>query len=922
MKKILIIIILLNISIIVKSQLDGDGTYSDPFSGTLECVDTEAPEYPDTTWSGTVYIDGDITIDDEKLTISAGAIIIFLSETADLIITGTGQLEADGTPGSIITFTSDDDDDGNYGESGERWGHISFESSTGSSTISFCIIEYGNKSGSGIEGYGGGIQINSSVVSVAHSTIRNNYAQWGGGIFVNKNVYPSINNCYFIDNQSLHAGGGLYSWSGASPTITNCIFETNASLETTYSNYSGGGIGTGTTNSIKIINCTFVNNTSSQTEGQSLVLDRSPNAKVINSIFWGTSEKQIYCYSSSASSVINCAYRGITYTSGTPVNPVLLSSNNDASDGPNFNATDGSDWSIKFISPCRDTGTTPSPTVPNDYDGNPRIGTYDMGAYEVQYSRWTGATDTDWGTATNWDQSVDPSSGTGDVVIPTGLSNYPNVTTTEDFTIASGKYMILEPTASVTLDVLTNNGTLNLNSDPSGMFSLMVSTYSGSGTVNSEIYFTGGDAGSGAYRWHYMAVPKTMDKSELLSDISSDNLLLYDDSEVSTSKDEGWQWHDGYGGTTGFTNLEETKGYNFYHWDSSGDTAMLTSTSLLSTISNIYLQFSGSGLDTSLYGWNLVGNSLTCALDWDNVTFSGSDVRDAVYYTKDNAMMAYVDGFGVNDGDKYVPPLQGFFVKTTATSQYITLSSAKTHATSQSYYKKGAAIVEKPHFRVEISQEENKDEMVIRFETDATNNFDGQYDASKWISPAAIPQIYTLLSGEDYCINALPYPETSMDIPVGIKIPADGTYSIKRTDIYGLEEYNIYLKDLQEDVTINLKDIPEYSFSATSRTTTNRFIIIVSNISTATDEMIFSNKEFNIYSAFGLINIQTLGDDWNGKQGMIKIFDLAGKTIDDINNAEFDKNSLLQIRAPETKGLYLVEIKAGVKRYVGKVVVK
>ncbi len=52
--------------------------------------------------------------------------IIFISEGADLIITGTGQLNASGTSGSKITFTADDDNDGNYGETGERWGHIVF----------------------------------------------------------------------------------------------------------------------------------------------------------------------------------------------------------------------------------------------------------------------------------------------------------------------------------------------------------------------------------------------------------------------------------------------------------------------------------------------------------------------------------------------------------------------------------------------------------------------------------------------------------------------------------------------------------------------------------------------------------------------------------------------------------------------------
>ena len=118
MKKIVILIIFIAFPLLADAQLTGNGTYASPWSGTLS---------GDATWSGTNYINGDITVDNEKLTISPGAIIIFLSESADLIITGTGQLEADGTAENMIRFTSDDDNDGIYGETGERWGHISFQ---------------------------------------------------------------------------------------------------------------------------------------------------------------------------------------------------------------------------------------------------------------------------------------------------------------------------------------------------------------------------------------------------------------------------------------------------------------------------------------------------------------------------------------------------------------------------------------------------------------------------------------------------------------------------------------------------------------------------------------------------------------------------------------------------------------------------
>ena len=83
-----------------------------------------------------------------------------------------------------------------------------------------------------------------------------------------------------------------------------------------------------------------------------------------------------------------------------------------------------------------------------------------------------------------------------------------------------------------------------------------------------------------------------------------------------------------------------------------------------------------------------------------------------------------------------------------------------------------------------------------------------------------------------------------------------------------------------------------------------------------------SQNSFNIYTTDSYINIQTLADDWDGKTGSVKIIDITGKTVRIMQNTEFSKNSLIQIPARYTKGLYLVEITSKTMRFVGKVVVR
>ncbi|MGQ9621610.1 MAG: right-handed parallel beta-helix repeat-containing protein, partial [Bacteroidales bacterium] len=682
MKKIIFLILIFFPLLLYAQPEYGDGSSGNPYRGTIT-----------TPWTlnGDYYC-GDLSVTSGVFTIFAGSTLRFGTGNI-LTISGTGVLSADGTSTDPITFTS----------SGSTWGHIWFNapSETNQSVLDYCIIENGDvHSFTDYRGYGGAIHANLSNLTISNCMLRNNYAYWGGAIFVNKSKNPSISNCYIYNNQSSRGGGGIYCWNNSSSVIQNCIFESNVCLEISIPYYSGGGLCAQSYTAVKIINCTFVNNTTTQANGAGIELYSSNNARVINSVFWG-SDNQVYLHLTNGNTIINSAIQG-SVPSGS-VNSIVLNSVNSNPQGPNFNDPDNNDWSIKFISPCRDAGVNSytGVTIPSkDYIDSSRIGTTDIGAYEVQYSRWTGTTDHTWSTASNWDKNVDPSTGTGDVIIPSGCSQYPDVSTTQDFSILYGNYMIIEPGASVTLDELTNNngGTLNLKSDATGMFSLMFNSYSGTGTVNTQIYLTGGDAGSGQYRWHYIAVPKTMSKS-VLTDINPYNLLRYDDSRITDAKEQGWQWHDGWNGSEpvpsdAFSTLDETRGYNFYH--TTNVTATLTTTSLLASIGQINLQNSYPA--SNLFGWNLVGNSLTCALNWDNVTKSSS-VRNAVYYTKNNAMAAYVNGEGVNGGDKYVPPLQGFFVKTDANDEYINLTNAKVHRTSQTYYKKGSSTLERSRIR-------------------------------------------------------------------------------------------------------------------------------------------------------------------------------------------------------------------------------
>jgi len=928
MKKLIIVLAFTVVPLLASAQLTGDGSFASPWSGTLA---------GDATWSGTKYIDGDIIVDNEKLTISPGAVIIFTTEGADLIITGTGQLEASGTAENMILFTADDDNDGNYGESGERWGHISFEGPNGLSVIDYCIVEYGLNNGSAIEGYGGGIHINTSDLTISNSEIRNNRATYGGGIFVNQNVSPFITNTRIIDNQSSSSGGGLYSWIGSSTLVTNCIITGNQSL----GGGGGGGVFLGRQcGEVKIINSLIVNNTAAGS-GKNIHLyinTDTPRPSFINCIIWNPSNSISYTTQTPQSSdFINCAIQNPI--SGGTTNCISLDPINTNPAGPNFVATDGLDWSLTINSPCINKGLDNSsdPDIPlTDFIGNIRVGTTDIGAYEYQslVFIWEGddiSNPTIWTDPDNWNSGTVPS-GNEDILVPSGLTNYPISSSNPDFEIGSGKQMIIEPGAKLTLNDLTNNGTLKLNHDATDFASFILNSYTrgAGGTEEIQLYLSGGGSElEEDYKWHYISSPVSSLSTDIFTGTTL-NLAQFVESRPSATLQQGWVAYDGYVysnpqtiGPT-FSSLTPGKGYDYFH-----DTDKNYTLSGLLNTSGVIMPLAYSGIPVTMHGFNLLGNPFSSGLNWDDIvdgvygTYPSSTSK-GLYFTRNNVQCSYIAGVGIpSDVTGVIPPMQGFFTKTYSTGNSITLpAEARTHNNIHQRYK-GDNII--PLVRLALYEDtESNDETVVRFDEKALAELDNDFDAVKMFLSSEKTSIHTRLEDSDFAINGLPYPpeESAVEIPVVVNVISNSMHKISATQLQGLDNYNVILKDKLTGYTADLKATPDLTFSAPPETISDRFVLIVKYITTGYDAPVVRINEFNIYHAYNFINIETIADDWAGKTGSVRVMDMAGKRISESLNVEFNKNSLIQIQSPRGKGLYLVEIGSGKDRYVGKIIIR
>ena len=638
MKKILFFLLLLFCIPFSIFGINGNGTFGSPYNGPLTT---------NMTWSGKVFVNGDITVNSYTLTISPGAIIVFLATGSDIIITGTGVLTASGSSASMIRFTADFNNNGIYGETGERWGHISFQNMTSGFTtqsiINYCIVEFGQKSSSpwNYESSGGGIQTTYTYLTISNSIIRNNYAGWGGGIYVNLNASPSISNCIISNNTAGTTGGGISIYEYSASVLTNCIIEKN----TCNGGGGGGGVFVGDyPDNVRLYNCTIASNLSTVQPGNNIRIWKSAAStgpRFYNTIVWGSANSINYLQLGASATDFNfCAIQG--YTSGY-TSCINISGTNGDPSGPNFIDPNNLNYLIKYISPCRDAGTSSGAPL-TDYLGNGRIGPYDIGAYEVQYSSWTGATSTDWATVTNWQSSIVPISGTSDVIIPTGLTNYPTGSSSQNFTIGPGRMMLLNPGAKVTLGTLINNGTLKLGSDVSNISSLIAATFSGN-DATIEIFLTGGNPGAPTLKlnkWHFISSPVPSLAVSTFAPTYTKNVVGWYDNQVSGTLATGWIAYNGFRYSTGvidgptFDHLSPGLGYDFY----AATDQKYTFTGQLNT-SNVPMSLSFT-VDDAVHGFNLLGNPFSSGLNWDdivnNVYFPYSaNTSKSLYFTRDNA---------------------------------------------------------------------------------------------------------------------------------------------------------------------------------------------------------------------------------------------------------------------------------------------
>lgn len=460
----------------------------------------------------------------------------------------------------------------------------------------------------------------------------------------------------------------------------------------------------------------------------------------------------------------------------------------------------------------------------------------------------------------------------------------------------------------------------NLNSDPSA-----------TGNTTVKIFIPGS-------AWHYLSLPFTTVSKNIFSSESVRNVSMYDESYITTNMENGWINYEGYHynamavppawqlvTTKQWPDLTLGQGYNYY---STTDKNYSINQNINTSDAKVTLKYGTGGAGTAtVQGFNLIGNPFTSGIDWNSVVndplntdaVNWSMVEQAIYFRYNGDLIIYNNGVTLpntyNEEGNLIPKFQGFFIKSNVNNFILTIGSgAKVHTTNLRY--KG--IREIPLLRLEIDNSVKTDQAVIRFDENATLNFDNNLDARKLFADASQPSLNSSLNGVYYSINGIPFPEHSFSLPIIYNAPSAGNYTIRSREIIGLENYRITLKDNLLNSSINLADVNSYNFASASGKFSDRFVLSFENITTDISENNLSDVPFKFYSSTDMLNVQVLNDSWTGLRSTVKIFDLTGRELLQLNNVDFSAGALKHFQFSSQKGVYLIEISAPAKRFVGK----
>ncbi|MDO7877403.1 Ig-like domain-containing protein [Hymenobacter sp. ASUV-10] len=226
-------------------------------------------------------------------------------------------------------------------------------------------------------------------------------------------------------------------------------------------------------------------------------------------------------------------------------------------------------------------------------------------------------------------------------------------------------------------------------------------------------------------------------------------------------------------------------------------------------------------------GWHLVGNPYPSPLNYSLVAAADRvNIEGAIYVygsvdQYNGTFRSYVNGVG---GDPLLALGQGFWVRVAAgqTSGSLTFRNSQrvTNYANPAYNRTSST---RPLVQLDLQGANHADPLYVYFEQGATAGMDSEFDAVKMPNTHGL-NLSAVAGAAEMSINGLPLPTTNLTVPLQVRVPATGTYTLHAASIVNLPAGMVaYLRDLQTGAVQDLSQQPDYTFSLNAAYTGQRF---------------------------------------------------------------------------------------------------
>jgi len=489
-----------------------------------------------------------------------------------------------------------------------------------------------------------------------------------------------------------------------------------------------------------------------------------------------------------------------------------------------------------------------------------------------------------------------------------------NTTITNQLSVTTGSYMEVAPNATLEVQGTLYNGNTPANdnhfiirSTTAGSGSLINNTTGQRATV--ECFVSGGAIGSIPAKKHFISTAITGLQGAILNDPTTGNYNVYT------------FMNNAYVRIFGITALVNGEGYLVnYNSDRTIPFAGVVNTGTISKT-----------IDPTNANFTMVGNpypaAISCSLFTTWAT-NDANIYGGLYFwsqtaannTGDYAYWTSTGSSGGNNAGKvpngFIASGQGFMVAGYGAGSTIEFTnSMKVTGSNNQFFIVPPTPVSRFYLNV-VNPFGIDNEILIGFTNMATRGFDKNYDAWK-LKGCPDLSLYTMMYGDqrDYAIQALP-PVTDRDIiPVGLDAGIAGNYTFNLGKLEDFDpDVDIYLKDLKEQKTIDLRQTPSYSFTTEAGNFRDRFIIVFKNRNAVVDQPALNNEDVYIYSSSKTIYLTKT--DISYLKGDLLVTDLMGRKV---YSGKISGLQSYELKLDQPAGCYVVSLNDGGKVWVKKV---